>query len=318
MIKKSVHEDDLIAGMQRNLISKDQEEAVSNLTKAVELLNSAAEILDNANLTVQSDRIMDLLLKIATVKTHVLKEHESHPLRELEDLGIEESEIKKILKGDVHAQARANLRAVNLLAGLGVKNIEEKRQQLLGPWFMETWQAVLKLSPEKPKAKEGPKHDKETARKLLEQEIAGTKGRTIDPRLNQELEALRNLKRQRQEADRVQPGQFVEMQTRAPVVGPETLPSDKDLGKGNMFALKSLLHDQMNAKASANIPVDPYTHNLTSEQMVKNLEEHGTVFPLKDKSNLKVDKHHADTLEAKDDLDESEADDSDLDRLFED
>jgi hypothetical protein len=68
MINKSVFENDLIAGMQRNLASKTQESAMNKLAKAVEFLNSAAEILDNANLTAQADRILAVLEKIAVGK----------------------------------------------------------------------------------------------------------------------------------------------------------------------------------------------------------------------------------------------------------
>lgn len=65
MIKKGVFEDDLIAGMQRELQSYDKKQGMQNLVKAVEYLQAAAEICEEAGLTVKADQIIAVLLKIA-------------------------------------------------------------------------------------------------------------------------------------------------------------------------------------------------------------------------------------------------------------
>ena len=46
MIKKSVFENDLIAGMHANLIAETTNTEVSDLSKATDYLNSASEILE--------------------------------------------------------------------------------------------------------------------------------------------------------------------------------------------------------------------------------------------------------------------------------
>jgi hypothetical protein len=61
MIKKSVFEDELIAGMQSNLIGQE----THKLSLAVDYLNSAVEILEEAGLTNYADQILDILLKTA-------------------------------------------------------------------------------------------------------------------------------------------------------------------------------------------------------------------------------------------------------------
>lgn len=65
MIKKAVYEDDLIAGMQRELQSYEKKQGIENLVKAADYLHSAMEILEEAGLTVQSEAILNILSKIA-------------------------------------------------------------------------------------------------------------------------------------------------------------------------------------------------------------------------------------------------------------
>lgn len=65
MIKKSVFEDDLIAGMQRELRSYDKKQGMDNLVKAADYLHSAMEILEEAGLTAKADQILSVLSKIA-------------------------------------------------------------------------------------------------------------------------------------------------------------------------------------------------------------------------------------------------------------
>lgn len=75
MIKKAVFEDDLIAGMQRELQSFEKKQGMENLVKAADHLHSAMEILEEAGLTAQSDAILHILSKIAASR---IGEH-THP-----------------------------------------------------------------------------------------------------------------------------------------------------------------------------------------------------------------------------------------------
>jgi hypothetical protein len=65
MIKKSVFEDDLIAGMQRKLAEAEKEEGVDSLPKAVEYISSAVDILEEDNMYATADELLNILLKIA-------------------------------------------------------------------------------------------------------------------------------------------------------------------------------------------------------------------------------------------------------------
>jgi len=65
MIKKSVHENELISGMIQNLVNPGASEAINELPEAIECLNSVADIFDNLGMIKQSDKIINILLKIA-------------------------------------------------------------------------------------------------------------------------------------------------------------------------------------------------------------------------------------------------------------
>jgi hypothetical protein len=65
MIKQSVFEDELIAGMQRKLAEGDKEIAISELPQAVDYLNSAMDIFEDAGMNIQADMIVNILTKVA-------------------------------------------------------------------------------------------------------------------------------------------------------------------------------------------------------------------------------------------------------------
>ena len=69
MIKKSVYEDELIYGMQRELQPYDKKEAMNNLPKAADYLQAAMEIFEASGLTAQADKVLNILAKIATGHT---------------------------------------------------------------------------------------------------------------------------------------------------------------------------------------------------------------------------------------------------------
>jgi metal-dependent HD superfamily phosphatase/phosphodiesterase len=73
MIKKSVFEDELVAGMQRELVAHEKSEAINNLDKAVEYLHSAVQVFEEAGMNAQADAILHVLLKVA--KGHGKHDH---------------------------------------------------------------------------------------------------------------------------------------------------------------------------------------------------------------------------------------------------
>lgn len=66
MIKKSVFEDELIYGMQREMQSHAKKEGMKDLVKAADYLHSALDILEEAGMTAQADKVLGILKKIAS------------------------------------------------------------------------------------------------------------------------------------------------------------------------------------------------------------------------------------------------------------
>jgi len=67
MIKKTVFEDEIVAGMQQQLNKQASKINTDNLEEAVEYLKSAADIFDDLGLTKNADEIFSILSKIANV-----------------------------------------------------------------------------------------------------------------------------------------------------------------------------------------------------------------------------------------------------------
>lgn len=86
MIKKSVFEDELIYGMQRELQGFEKNAGMNDLTQAADYLQAAMEIFEEAGLTAQADQLLSVLQKIAddeqdakNGKTHKsTKNHDPH------------------------------------------------------------------------------------------------------------------------------------------------------------------------------------------------------------------------------------------------
>jgi len=65
MIKKSVFENDLIVGMQRELRAHDEKQGIENLVKAAEYLHATVEIFEEAGLHAKADQVLNILARIA-------------------------------------------------------------------------------------------------------------------------------------------------------------------------------------------------------------------------------------------------------------
>jgi len=106
MIKKSVFEDELISGMQRELRTHDQKQGFANLDKAVDYLNSAVQILEDSGMTAKADSVLRILAKIATRHDSNVKEMPS--IKTLMDNGVTMEDLKNAGKGDAFSKARIN------------------------------------------------------------------------------------------------------------------------------------------------------------------------------------------------------------------
>ena len=58
-------ESEIIAGMQKELIKTASNQETANLGKAVDYLNSAIEIFEDAGLSVQANQVLKIIFKIA-------------------------------------------------------------------------------------------------------------------------------------------------------------------------------------------------------------------------------------------------------------
>ncbi len=79
MIKKSVFDEELIAGMQHELQAHDKKQGIENLVKAADYLHSAMDILEEAGLTAHADQILKILAKIASDEQDARPGQPKHP-----------------------------------------------------------------------------------------------------------------------------------------------------------------------------------------------------------------------------------------------
>ncbi len=148
MINKSVFENDLISGMQRNLASQEGDEAINKLAQAVEFLNSAAEILDEANLTAYADRIINLLEKIAQMRA---KQHSL--LDKLNEVGVD---IFSPEYSEFKTDKKAKIRLNHALYGIGAteNQIEDfiGKEYVMSKLDVDKWASIYGIkSHHKPK-----------------------------------------------------------------------------------------------------------------------------------------------------------------------
>lgn len=102
MIKKNIFEDELVSGMEREL-QPFVKQAFSDLEKAADYLNAAFEILEEAGLSAQSNRILNVLTKIADSKVHKLP-----AIQVLLDAGISEQDFEDFGSGSQFAKVKIN------------------------------------------------------------------------------------------------------------------------------------------------------------------------------------------------------------------
>lgn len=139
MIKKSIFEDELIAGMQRELHSHDKKQGMDNLVKAADYLHSAVEIFEEAGMTAKADQVLRILAKIAAHGSHVRK---LPSIQALMDAGVTIEDLKNASAGDPISKAKVNLalRSLGLpdkeiIEFVGHKNMmsEQEAKELVNP-----------------------------------------------------------------------------------------------------------------------------------------------------------------------------------------
>jgi len=243
MIKKSLFEDELINGMQRELHSHEKKQGMNNLVKAADYLNAAVEIFEEAGMTAKADQVLRLLGKIAIAAAHDSKVRQMPSLQKLMEAGVTHKDLRNT--NDPVSRARVNT-AMRVLG-----YTDREIQGFLGEKFMSEEDAADMLNPEKPYGKIMEWIDKPTT--------------PVDP-------------------NNLQPGEEISFES-MPDSRPKMAPQGPGLGE---ISMKSILaSDEQQAKVKSKSPAkvnDSHTNGLTSEKMVANLENHGTVFNMTDDS----------------------------------
>ena len=150
MIKKSVFEDDLIRGMQRELQSSEKKKyGMTHLVKAADHLQSAMEILEESGLSVQADKILNILHKIAQDNNDTVS-RKGKPVLEVPELHrfinaglFSWQDLSQMVNGSPYHRAKVNV----ALHQVGFS--DEKIKKNLGDrFFMPYHEAHKKLKEE--------------------------------------------------------------------------------------------------------------------------------------------------------------------------
>lgn len=213
MIKKSVFENEIIAGMQRELTSKNIKQGMIDLGTAVDYIHNAIEIFEEAKMTAKADKLLNLLYKIGThsnVRT-------MPSVDKLMQLGMTLHDIRAAAQGNIFAKYKLN----SILRSL---NYEQKD---IASFLGKTY--------------------------LSDEQMIEVKSR-IDSH-DESANVINNLLEQTLTPEKV-----------API---KTNLSD--------IKLPELPKEIVMSRAS-----DRHTNKLTSDKMIKNLKDHGTVFNMAD------------------------------------
>lgn len=103
MIKKSVFENEIVAAMHAELIKKASSQNTDNLEKAVDYLNSAIDIFEDAGLSSHASKVFHIIAQIAH-KSNVMK---MPSMKALVEKGMRIDDIKEFTSNPI-AKARVN------------------------------------------------------------------------------------------------------------------------------------------------------------------------------------------------------------------
>lgn len=259
MIKKSVFEDELIHGMQRELQAHDKKQGMQDLVKAADYLNAAVEIFEEAGLNAKADQVLRILGKIALAQDEQAAGHDTKvkmmpSMKALMEKGVTHEDLRGVGKGDAFSKARVS----TAFRALGYT--DKEIGNLIGAHnVMSEDEAADLLDPNRSFGK---------IKNWIENPTA-----PIDP-------------------SNLQPGEEISLQSALPKK--EHAPSPEDLVFRSIAQELGLVDDN-DAKGKPRKPKDPtkvhdgHTHGLTSERMLENLKGHGTPFNMADDHNVDIE-----------------------------
>jgi hypothetical protein len=256
MIKKSLFEDELIHGMQRELQSYDKKQGMNSLVKAAEYLHSAMDILEEAGHSAQANKILNILGKIVlshgdhSDKVMRMIEETLEPVEETgsEPLNVDEFEPLSI-------EERMKMRGKKDDTFVDDNDSQSKKDK-------EFYEKVMKWikNPTAPVDPSNPKPGEEIEMQSL----------LHPPATPKEIE-------------------FTSLRE------PKQLPPGEDLVFESIAQELGLLDNNAAAgEAKPHRPKDPtkvsdrHTKGLTPEKMVKNIEQHGHPMNLADDGNVDI------------------------------
>jgi hypothetical protein len=105
MINKSVFEEELIAGMHKELVKNATNQDSDNVGEAVDYLNSAIDIFEDAGMKAQADKVLRILAKIATSNRSVMLNMPT--FKSLIEAGMHPQDPKEVSTNPI-AKARIN------------------------------------------------------------------------------------------------------------------------------------------------------------------------------------------------------------------
>jgi hypothetical protein len=130
-----------ISGMQRELQPHDKKQGVENLVQAAEYLHSALEIFEEAGMTVQANKVLKILAKIATdsndAKHHKEKKDPSYDkvMQWIENPNADERE--EISYESIARQPSAPGDEISMTSALGKDKLEPSKDDLVFKSIMD-------------------------------------------------------------------------------------------------------------------------------------------------------------------------------------
>lgn len=281
MIKKSVFEDDLISGMERELHAQHTQRAQDGVAQGMEHLRSAADILDKAGLTSRANAVRNILHKMSQVKKH--KPAQDMPsLDALMMAGVTQRDLEEFLSGKpgpvVKAKVNNALRDLGrtdkeIIHFIGKHNFvsEEDAAALLDPnrnlgkmWdWMKNPQTPV--DPANPRPEEFEETD-------LMKDLKEGKPISLKPPTPQSFQITPLNKNQSPSGDLE--GEELVFKRLAQAF--QEAHDEADARSGKHKHPKSKVHD-------------PHTSGLTSEKMVENYKQYGVPFNMSDDGLLDVE-----------------------------
>lgn len=268
MIKKSVFEDDLIRGMQSELIKQAHNVEVQDLSAAADYLNSAVQILDEVGMVEASDKILNILLKVAQVP-------QESTLGVLLQSGFTLEDLSKIGQNDkVRSAVFETLRNEGYDDNAIIKILFQIKK------YIESQQTY-----HPPVKKKHPKYDVTQDVSLIRGMLAGDPVATAKVNAN-----LRDAGKNDAEiiAEIGFKNFMPEREVRRVLSSPALDITPKVYqGVEEPEISEKLYFDELEASdhkkpRNPNTISDRHTKSLTSEKMINNLKHHGTVFNMAD------------------------------------